>query len=158
MHLFVPLNDLVNENNDRGSKFFYVRVPVSGVVLTENEGRSLFQYDQVFLYLLCTVMQFFEFQRDDEEAGFTEHRHTDTQEKNYNHDREGIKFYSSNIGQAGKALWKLQEDITRKSKKRKSRWLEKCKQDYDQSLTDMVKDVKKLMEVMSFLYVHCNGR
>ena len=66
------------------------------------------------------------------------HRHEDIQEKNYNHDRDGIKLSSSIIGKAGKKLYKLQEDITRKSQKDKSKQLDKRKNDYDYWLAEIV--------------------
>ena len=71
----------------------------------------------------------------------------DTQEKHYNHDKRVIQLSSSIIGKAGKKLCKLQEDIRRKEQKMKSRWLEKCKQDYDQWLAEMLKELKQLMGV-----------
>ena len=79
----------------------------------------------------------------------------DTQEKSYNHDRESIKFSSSIIGKAGEKLYKLQEDIRRKSKKEKSKWLEKCKTEYDQRLADLVTELKRLMPVnLAFVSLH----
>lgn len=88
-----------------------------------------------------------QYARGDDDEGFS--RSHPTRYLNYNHDTTAIKFSTSVINSLGSQLHRLQKDINRKKQKKKSRLLEACEKEYQNSLGQMQNELKTLIGYVS---------
>ena len=73
-------------------------------------------------------------------------------EHNYDHDVDTLKLSAANVYHSIKKLPKLQKDIKRKSEKRKSKYLQVNKEDYDGCMKTVLEGLKCIKEASDNIY------